>query len=907
VRRRRGLVLALVAGLVALTCGSVAAPVRAAQPSAIQQLGACLDAAKAGDVLLLVDQSGSLQKTDPKAVRVTASAYLIRQLAAYADQSKVALDLAVSGFDVGYQKVVPWTRLAASNADRIARDLQTFADRDKGVDTDYVSALQGARADLRSRQPAGAATSRCQALLWFSDGQFDIEPRTTSAMQEKYGTTKPYAPGVSLTSSSGTQQAEQLGRTALCRRGGLADQLRGSGLLTFGVGLGTDPGTFSLMRNLSTGPGCGRPTANVVGDFRLASDVDSLIFALAALSTPGTSSLDLRRGVCPRVACTSQAHQFVLDASIRAVSILAGANAPGIDVVIAGPGSSKAARFHYNGLQQSTINVAGTPVTARWLSDRTLELHLAKRADAGWVGQWSVVFVDVSGSHPRATSRTQIRITGDLVPAVVGTLPALRSEDTADIRLGLASEATHQPVPAASVLGTAALDVSLVAAGEQPKLLATGLTPRQLARPLRVDLAGFQPGAATLRLVLSVRTRGLPAAGGRPAVPGTQLSDRQVDVPVTVLPPPGYPTVAPRVDFGHVEGVGPFTASLKVSGPGCAWLQATDVTAEPDADSGVAVTSPHASPATCLKVAEGATAELPLTLKLAKAGNGNVLGSLQVGTLPAAGNRGPKSARVAFSGDVTKPANVKREIAVFLIALLLGIGLPLLFLYAAKRWAARIPGPSLVVGRVPVTVTGNNVLRDGVPLSLRMQDMQFLPVPARGTRSLDIRPLHLRTRTGWSLTGTGWTEVTAPQPFVTSQTDGRLPLSVQKQWIAMQDPSRPQGAELVVLLSGTANSDAALEEIARDVRGELPARCLTLPGAAPAEPAQGGWGSGPEPSEPAPGGWGATPSAPPAPGWGSAPSPGAPPPSPGWGAPPSPPSPPSTPPPSGGWGDPPTR
>jgi hypothetical protein len=596
----------------------------------------------------------------------------------------------------------------------------------------------------------------------------------------------------------------------------------------------------------------------------------------------------------------------VLDGSIRAVGILAGANAPGIDVVVAGPGSSKAARFHYAGLSQSTTSVAGTPVTAQWLSDRTLELHLTKRGDLGWVGQWSVVFVDVSGTHPKATSRTQIRITGDLVPAVVGTLPDLRSEDTADLRLGLASEATHQPVPAASVLGTARLDVSLVAAGEQPKLLATGLTPRQLDRALRVSLAGLQPGAATLRLVLSVRTKGLPAAGRRPAVPGTQLSDRQVDVPVTILPPPGYPTVASRVDFGHGEGAGPFAATLKIVGPGCAWLDAVDVTATPDEDSGAAVTSPNNSDANCLRVAEGATAQLPLTLNLAKAGNGNVLGSLRVGTLPATGNRGPKSARVAFTADVARPANVSREIAVFLVALVLGIGLPVLFLYAAKRWAARIPGASLVVGRIPITVTGNNVLRDGVPVALRTQDMQFLAVPERGTRSLDVPPVALRTRTGWSLTGSGWTEVSAQRPFVTSQSDGRLPLSVAKQWIALQDASRPQGAELLVLLSGTGNSDAALEELARDVRNELPGRFLQLPGGAPAPAAPDDWGAGAPPDgEPSPGGWDSPPPASPSWGaapnsdWGSTSSSGTSPQSEGWGTPPSPPP--------AGWGEPPTR
>src|SRR5712675_1109173 len=55
------------------------APTAHAQPNTgVDRYGGCLAAQKTGDLLILFDESSSLQETDPKAARVQAAQYLVR-------------------------------------------------------------------------------------------------------------------------------------------------------------------------------------------------------------------------------------------------------------------------------------------------------------------------------------------------------------------------------------------------------------------------------------------------------------------------------------------------------------------------------------------------------------------------------------------------------------------------------------------------------------------------------------------------------------------------------------------------------------------------------------------------------------------------------------------------------------
>ena len=896
--RLRALVLAAVCAASALGSASALArplvapvPLAVGSAGAIEQLGACFAARKAGDLLLLMDQSGSLQKTDPTATRVTAAKYLLSQLTRYSEKSGVAVDVAVSGFDAAYVPTVPWQRLTSAALPSLQEGVQAFAQRDDGLDTDYVAALSGVRDDLRSRQRASAAP-RCQAVVWLSDGQFDIDPRRGTN-----GSTKPYAPGVTIKDVASAAAAVQAGKRALCRSGGVTDQLRSGGTLTFAVGLGSDPSTFQLMSAAATGrgtPACGKATSDVVGDFRLASDVEGMIFALDKLSQPGISSLDLTTGVCPTTACATERHDFVLDASVRSVHILAGADQPGIDVVLSPPGGGPATRFHHSDGQPAIdLALAGQRVTGSWISGQTLQLDLARSSAAGWVGQWSVVFIDPTGTAAGARARTQIGITGDLLPALLGSAPVLRSGDPVTLRLGLLSEATGRPVPAASVLGKALLSAVLVNSDGSTRTLIDKAAPATLAAGTVLDLKGVAPGPTTLRLILSVQTAGLPAAGGRPALSGTQLADRQVDVALTVLSPFDFPSVvSSTVDFGQHEGTGPFPATVVVRGPGCVWLGPATVDASPDGVRAATITSSAAAAGSCLTVAKDATATLPLLLRLDGTGNGTVAGQLVIELAPAGAPDRALPGTLPFAADLQRPVNTAVALGVFVLALLLGIGLPLAFLYLAKRFAAKMPGEGLLAGALPVQVVGSSVLRNGQPFTFTTADLNFVPVPESGTRRLRAAGLDLRSRTGWSPTSAGYTQVQAgAAAVITSAGSDRLPLAVHNTWVAFVALTDPGEVHVVPLLSATGTNADSIARLAAQVRDQIPGLIARLRSEAglvePPPVPTSGWGA-PSPTDgpAAQGGpptvtsWGASS---PTPTWGTD-RPSAPP---TWGAPPS--------------------
>ena len=184
-----------------------------AEPSGggAKRFGACLASQKAGDLVLLFDESSSLQGTDPQAARVQAARYLLQTLGRYADRVGANLEVATSGFSDTYTREHDWTKLTVSTADQVGAQLSSIATKNTGIDTDYWLALDGARQELASRGQGPNGGQRCQAIAWFSDGKIDFTSRATS---------KPYADGVTLDSPSGVEDTTKRAVESICRPGG---------------------------------------------------------------------------------------------------------------------------------------------------------------------------------------------------------------------------------------------------------------------------------------------------------------------------------------------------------------------------------------------------------------------------------------------------------------------------------------------------------------------------------------------------------------------------------------------------------------------------------------------------------------------------------------------------------------
>jgi hypothetical protein len=817
--------------LVAPGTSPTAAWAEPAGGSAVQAFGACLSARLSGDLLLVIDQSGSLRDTDPTGVRVTAAQHLLTQLIRTTAATGATLDVAIAGFDMGFTPVAGWTRLTDGSLADLNGRVDGFRGRNTGVDTDYVAAIEGIQQQFRGRHDNDPRS--CRAAVWFTDGKFDIEQRRTDAQRKRYGITKPYAPGVRITDPAGVQQALDAGRTTLCRAGGVADQLRATGVLLLAAGLGP-PGSsdFRFLQSVATGTdgaggSCGRPPTEVVGDFRHASDLDDVLFAFDAISDPSRPPTLTEAGVCPHEPCTTETRSFVLDTAVRSVHILAAANVPGVQFVIQAP-TGASATFGNGSAAVTPNTLGGGRLTARWLSERTLDLTLDRSTNEGWTGQWSVVFVDPTGTRAGTRGRTQIRITGDLRPALEDTVE-LRTGAVTSVRFGLVSEVTGDRVRVADLPGTAALTAQVIASDGVTRNVAAALDA-----PVPIDLTGMATGAATIRLTLAVRTADIPATQTAPPVAGTQLADRVVDLPVDILPPLNFPHVTGRLQF-RGEGAGPFDGHLTVHGPGCVWVDGATTTAAPDGVGTVEVAGTGARNAgSCLAVTAGGSTVLPIRLRLQNAGNGTVAGTVTVHLAPDGDTGRAVTTTVPYLADVVKPAEAAVRLGVLIAALLLGLGGPTAFLYLAKWWTARIPGRPLLTGTVAATVSGGVVARGGQPFIVTHDDVDFAAgLPSGGTRRLDLASgrLTLRTRAGLGPGAAGYTMATAnrgwvmtggPQTSAGGKRSARLPLAVHNNWVAVSANPARDDVEIHLMVPSGATPET-FRAMSERIRTHLPA------------------------------------------------------------------------------------
>lgn len=815
-----------VTGVPVAAVGPATSP--AAPASGLERFGGCLAGGGPGDVLLVLDRSASLDETDPDDARVDSAGYLVEQLAAYADGAGADIDLAIAGFDVDFELVHTWQRLDAGTADAVVKDLDTFRDEQSGFETDYWTALKGARDALSARAGEG---DRCQAVVWFSDGRYDLDVRDTITERDAYGTTKPYAKAP-LTTRSAEEAAEAAGQTDLCRDGGLADQLRVQDVVTLAVGLRA-PGSdtdFSLMTKIATGSGGCGSVRQPAGEFYLANQIDDLLFAFDRFANPGSPPVSRESQVCANRACAAEAHRFVLDASISRMHILGSSSVAGAVVELDGPGDGPVRMEP--GVPGST-KLSGADVTWEWLSDTAVQLDATRTQDRGWVGDWSLTFIDPGATTPGGRAMSNIHLYGDLQPTWTNLDQVLRSGDTASIDLGLA-RADGSSVDLAAVTSRVDLAAELELADGSTVPVASGFDVTALGDPVEVSLEGALPGAATLRLTLAVTT--VSPNGGI----GTALEPTQLSLPATVLPPASYPVVAPDLDLGSSESSEPFDVVLPVDGTGCVWLEGHQTTTLPIGAEQVLVESGANSRESCVGV--DGSGGLPLSVTPAGSGNGLASGDLQVLTLPEDGVGEPVPAVSAYQLTLRPPVDTDQRLWVFIVVTALGLLLPLAMIYLVKWWYSRIPGDSVLVASAGSTSGGPNAIAGE---ALRLTDFRNMVLANSAGRSLTLPSGGvLRARMGAGLTEPGHLVAETPgrisgalRPGSSRKGRARLPLAVQNTWFVVLDQIDPaRGPVEVVYLLDTSGTE--LGRLVADAQRRAPGLVTDLRASVPSGDAE---------------------------------------------------------------------
>ncbi len=828
----RCLIGAVLAGALALAAWSL--PHAQGQPfsSGAKRFGACLASQKTGDLLLLFDESSSLQETDPQAARVQAARYLLQTLGKYADRVGANLDVASAGFSDTYVPEHDWTKLTGATADSVSADLSVFAGKNNGIDTDYWLALDGARQALAAKGPGPNGGQRCQAIAWFSDGKIDFTARDTS---------KPYAGGVNLNSPDGIAETTKRAVDSICRDGGLADQLRSSGIIMLGIGLGANktPSDFDVMSAISTahglnGKACGKITDPVPGDFYPVSNIDDMLFGFDALNPDPTAQGPQQGPVCRLQVCPEARHNFVLDRSIKSVNILGSGGVPGVVPYLVSPSGKTLELPKKDG--KNTADIDGVPVTYEWQSESAQTISLHNAGAPQWAGQWAIVYVDTTGQHPDAVSKVSIHITTDIFPALIGADKV--SWHSGQVLKGLAFglvDGQGKPMQPTNLAGTATMSAVLVPDGAAPIPLLESVAKDDIAKPVDADLTKVNPGRGVLHMSLVITTAPATDSAGAQIAPGTELSPQDVDVPVQILPRLGLPTPGERIDFGTVQAAKGATAALAITGPGCAWIADADTTkvaAAPDGIGTPRITSSANSPQSCLKVQPGQTAQLSVTLRTDHDGHGGLNGTVPVHVAALDNPADSQVVDVPFVASLIKPLNTTNFVLVLIAALLLGPGIPLALLYGSKWWVSKIPDIPMLAERIPVEVSNDVVLRDGEPFAMADKDL-IQPVPglAGGARKLPVLGVTLTATMGRSPFGAGYVTVDADGLFsVGSELPGTdssglhavLPLAVHNKWVVLHDPRGGADAAEVLLLVAGRSDTAAREHIYEEVARRLP-------------------------------------------------------------------------------------
>lgn len=853
--------LRLVVAAVLVLTGAMALGLRAPSASAAEPAAddyvACLNGSKRGDVLVLIDTSASLQSSDPEAARIAAGEYLLRRLARSADDGRLQLNVALAGFANRYEAGSTWQPLDEGSIDGVLGDIRAFENRNDGQGTDYWLGLDGARRALAERKQA--EPDSCQAVVFFSDGALDID---RAPDEDANPIARPYDPDNPLQSPADRDRAKQSATESMCRSGGLADQTRVVPITIFGVGLtagGTQAPDFDLMRRIVEG-GCGSEPA--AGQFALADDIDQLLRAFDRIAGEGTEQEAAYCQGDQAQLCEEGAHDFVLDASITSVSVLGSGDVAEPRIVLVTPLDRQVElRQSPLGAPQD-LTIDGATLSYTWMSPRTFSATLdsTDRID-GWTGRWRLIFLDPLRTDPQARSRTSIHVSGNIFPAWPGARTTqIRAGEVTDVAFGL-EDAAQEPVDPAQLLGTAAMDATLIDADGNETPIARGLGRDQLTRPQRLDTTALRPGPASMRLALQVTTAGWRDPRTGENVPGTPLKPQLADIPFTVLPPAGFGRVDQSVDFGTADGPVDLSGTLAAYGPGCVWVDsdtAPRIRTGPTEVTDVAIGSPATSAETCVRVENGATDAVPLTLTSPQTGSGALTGSFVVKMASLDAPDRVQDLAVDYTAEVQRPLNTTNFLLALIAALLLGPGIPLALLYLAKWATAKIPDRPLLTQMVPVSFEGSTVTRDGGGFALRDGDLTTMArIPPGGARSLDVGGIVLATRTGKSPLGSGEVRVESgprlgassahPEP-VGDRHQARLPLAVHNTWVLLHDPGGPPDAGTALLLvagdAGPQQRQALVDDFAR--RAPHVFAGLRAVAAAEPQPASGPPGSMPE-------------------------------------------------------------
>ena len=725
----------------------------------MEQIATCLRSNPNLAALLVIDESGSLQDTDPDNLRAEILADLVSSLSNLSGQETASgprqVEFAVNTFAQESRTLLPWTTLTPQNAPDISTSLESqIPALNQGQATDYESALTAAASTMAEGvAKLSAEVAPCQIVIWFTDGVLVI----------------------------GDDQMNAASADRLCAPGGPVDALRAAGVHLLSVLL-FDRSELDLyvpedqeklkrgiplLQSTAEGSGgsgqyaveCGQqpiPVSYARGAFFEGS--------IDALASQFAQAIALGSGGTPVTGLSGSPLTLSIDPGITSFRLVGLApqgfaltDPDGASVSIE-PGTTSAP-------------LSGTEISVVWTGPTfTADVPVS----TGGTGDWVL-------ERPSMSDAVGLFLFSDLRLEI--TPVQLVADEPATIT-GQVVGPDGQPADLSS-FSSVDLKVTQIVDEE----IVEDPTPFTLDSASGSFSGTFTPLTTSLVVQFDI-TLDLVTQSGYLLAPLTTTFVRDVKLPGA------YPSLSPpELRFAALQNTGE-QSTVDIVATGSADGQTKVCVREVNLGPGlpeaeVVVTAGSSS--NCVDIAPGATIAIPVTAQLgsAVADGGQVSGEVVLVVENAPTDDLPARERPLTIPFTVQVVAVGPVLWVPFVLTVLGILIPLMILYFLNWRAARLDLEGVMMARIPVSIPrggGGRLSRTDASESdlITADDVRFVAAP-RTSRSWKPGQEELRAQMSWNPFGSVSARVIVPEgSYVVSNQDPMTTSDGRRAGIGLQ-------------------------------------------------------------------------------------------------------------------------
>ena len=700
-RKGSAATVAATLALASVVLGLVSSPSAAADSYSFTR---CVQDKKAANVLVMMDESGSVYESDPNNLRIAGAEVLVDRLQRVADTyADATVNVMLAGFGDDF---VPestgktWVPLQPGNtagSDSLVATARNWANKTPNMrETDTLSSLYGATKAL-----ADAPSNSCKLLVFFKDGlDFQSFNNVNAKVNSDF-------PGIQKQLDAGKKAAaEKSAIDEICRKGGVADALRvDDNIYTFGVALNTNQGGnegLDAFRSLIAGGGtCGTlPAKGRLLEVNDSSNLPSLF----------GSALD------PDFVPSTHTGPFTVNMprALTSINILSsGISSTFDDFTITLPKTcSQADPIKITKGTDLTKTVIGGSVTAsaKWAGadpaqSQTLNItvqHTDLADDKCWVGAWTI--------NPGSDTMSELYFDADLsaVATFAGDSAVLVKQAdgkaSLDFNVELQRPSDKSVIPAGSLDPDLDFTISGYLRNASTKervastLDTTTITKATVASPQHIEVNGLDLGDYELVLTMEVRVKDFTE----------KLSPISTEHAIKIGTPAAAPTITGVTAFGNIDGANRKQATVTFVGSKDAdfELSIADMKTQVNAtqfpkDLEYEIFLP-AGAADNIKIPKGQTVQVPIELgvKLADGktdvnAQGFVRGNLLFAAKAVGVQQDVSQVKGEFSATQLASANLISQLLWTILFMLIGVALPVAALIYITVLLSRFPDKNI--------------------------------------------------------------------------------------------------------------------------------------------------------------------------------------------------------------------